>query len=338
MSEDIKIEEVTPSPKGRNDTARGLLIILLIGIALFAVLIWGKSGERQEVATSEPTVEKAEPQEAPKEEPAETVVEIILPRFDLVRVESDGSAVIAGSSEGSGTVILNANDEELARTDADEAGKFVFLANMPVSDAPIQLTLFDGNGNTTGEVVLVRPATAAEDPGKIIIVDEFGEVESANIPAEKPTEKPTAPNITPLTLDTINYTETGSVVLGGQLTDGQDLRVYIDNEPAKLAKAQDGQWSVELVDIDEGLYTLRVDALEADGSVAERVESPFKRVYPEVLGPDVTIQPGYTLWKLAEIKYGSGDRYIQIVNANRDIIKDPDLIYPGQLFDLPDAE
>jgi nucleoid-associated protein YgaU len=32
---------------------------------------------------------------------------------------------------------------------------------------------------------------------------------------------------------------------------------------------------------------------------------------------------------------GSGFDYVQIFNANRDQIRDPDLIYPGQVFTIP---
>ena len=37
-------------------------------------------------------------------------------------------------------------------------------------------------------------------------------------------------------------------------------------------------------------------------------------------------------------RYGDGLLYVRVFEANRDKIKDPDLIYPGQLFDLPDLK
>jgi nucleoid-associated protein YgaU len=50
------------------------------------------------------------------------------------------------------------------------------------------------------------------------------------------------------------------------------------------------------------------------------------------------IRKGDNLWTIARRVYGSGYEYIQIYGANRDQIRDPDLIYPGQVFDLPDIE
>lgn len=49
------------------------------------------------------------------------------------------------------------------------------------------------------------------------------------------------------------------------------------------------------------------------------------------------IRSGDNLWTIARRVYGSGYRYTQIYGANRDQIRDPDLIYPGQVFELPDV-
>ena len=51
----------------------------------------------------------------------------------------------------------------------------------------------------------------------------------------------------------------------------------------------------------------------------------------------VTVQPGFTLWGIAQERYGDGVLYVQVFEANRDKIKDPDLIYPGQVFSVPET-
>jgi nucleoid-associated protein YgaU len=47
---------------------------------------------------------------------------------------------------------------------------------------------------------------------------------------------------------------------------------------------------------------------------------------------------GDSLWRISESTYGRGIRYPTIYYANRDKIRDPDLIYPGQIFVLPKAK
>ncbi len=47
------------------------------------------------------------------------------------------------------------------------------------------------------------------------------------------------------------------------------------------------------------------------------------------------IQKGDTLWAIAKQFLGNGNKYTDIFEANREVIKDPDLIYPGQKIRIP---
>ena len=49
----------------------------------------------------------------------------------------------------------------------------------------------------------------------------------------------------------------------------------------------------------------------------------------------VLVQSGDTLWGIAERAYGNGARYTEIFEANREVIEDPDLIFPGQKLRIP---
>ena len=206
-------------------------------------------------------------------------------------------------------------------------------------------------------------------------------------------------------LDTISYNLDGSVRVGGRAVGTWFVRVYLDNQAITTSRIKpSGHWSADLVDIDVGIYTLRVDELNESGEVTSRAESPFKREDPadiaEILnsGPIVvepqsavfdkspidvqgqvnelsnllgafndvqvsgikamggdnpiggasdfgtpavrfrvqTVQPGSTLWAIAKERYGKGIEYFKVFEANKERIRDPDLIYPGQVFELPD--
>jgi nucleoid-associated protein YgaU len=138
----------------------------------------------------------------------------------------------------------------------------------------------------------------------------------------------------------------------------------VDNALAgEVVVGEDGKWSYAGGNtVTAGQHMLRADALKADGSVASRVELPFLReeaakltaasegsatadqqsaavdaATPEVVSRMV-IQPGNNLWKLSRKIYGKGMRYTVIWEANKDQIRNPDLIYPGQIFVMPKAE
>ena len=63
---------------------------------------------------------------------------------------------------------------------------------------------------------------------------------------------------------------------------------------------------------------------------------PVGRKFP-TSSRSYTVQEGDTLSKIAKHHYGDAGKWRKIYEANRDLIKDPDLIYPGQTFTIPEA-
>jgi nucleoid-associated protein YgaU len=59
-------------------------------------------------------------------------------------------------------------------------------------------------------------------------------------------------------------------------------------------------------------------------------------VVPEVR--TTVVSRGDSLWRISRRIYGHGIRYTVIYDANQDQIRNPDLIYPGQVFVLPNDE
>ncbi|WP_342071347.1 LysM peptidoglycan-binding domain-containing protein [Yoonia algicola] len=161
-----------------------------------------------------------------------------------------------------------------------------------------------------------------------------------------------APEAQPnVALDAITYDPDGEVQLSGRATGDGAVQVYIDNQPVTASPVTEGgDWQIDLPNIATGVYTLRIDEVDTEGDVVSRLETPFRReeaadvaaVLAEetaVEGFEVavrTVQPGATLWAIAEENLGAGIFYVEVYEANRDLIRDPDLIYPGQIFRIPE--
>lgn len=164
-----------------------------------------------------------------------------------------------------------------------------------------------------------------------------------------------------LAIEAIAYDASDAVQISGRGTPGQRIRLYLDDRFVDEATVGAGaRWQATLGDVAPGVYRLRADAVGPDGTVTARAETPFRREAPEALaaarapvpaapeaGPAappapkvelVTVQPGYTLWGISKRSYGEGILYVRIFEANRDQIRNPDLIYPGQVFSVPLAE
>jgi nucleoid-associated protein YgaU len=152
---------------------------------------------------------------------------------------------------------------------------------------------------------------------------------------------------TTIRIDAISYSAEGAVTVSGTGVADRQVQVLLDNRPIRTGEiGPGGQWSLELPQVDPGTYTLSVTQLAPGGEVDSRVDTPFLRedpariaASPMLVGPGVsviTVQPGFTLWGIAEANFGEGIAYVQIFEENIDQIRDPDLIFPGQIFQLPD--
>lgn len=153
-------------------------------------------------------------------------------------------------------------------------------------------------------------------------------------------------------IDAISYDALGDVQVSGRGTEAgvqtDFVRIYLNDAPIQTTPiGADGGWHTALPNVDTGLYTLRIDQVDASGAVTSRTQTPFKRETAEVLAKAqaanpaqpvsaVTVQPGSTLWAIARDTYGDGMLYIRVFEANRDSIRNPDLIYPGQVFQVPE--
>jgi nucleoid-associated protein YgaU len=143
-----------------------------------------------------------------------------------------------------------------------------------------------------------------------------------------------------LALDQVDYDQEGAIRFAGSAQPNATVRVYVNEKHAGDAQADaQGRWALAPQDaVEVGRHRLRLDQLAAAGAVAARIQVPFQRdQLPEGSLPEgrVVVQPGNNLWRLARAAYGRGVHYTVIYEANRDQIRNPRLIFPGQVFAMP---
>ena len=141
----------------------------------------------------------------------------------------------------------------------------------------------------------------------------------------------------------IAYDETGEVVLSGSASPGSTVRVRLDGESLGEAETgADGQWRLRPDrPVATGQYELEAEEIGTADAVPPSVRLPFAKAenIRDLPLPDrLVVQPGNSLWRLAERLYGDGFAYGRIYEANRDQIEDPDLIFPGQIFRIPSPQ
>jgi len=286
-----------------------------------------------------------------------------LPTFDIVRVSPDGNTVIAGRAIPGAEVTVLAGGKPIGMVIADPRGEWVLVPARPLGAGVRKLTLRaklpDGTVlQSAAEVILVVPEPGrdvagrkAEGPQGAIVLKipkpPQGKAKSGpqfSTVLQKPDGRGSIKgrkglkNI--LAVDSIDYDKSGRVWIGGSAPVGARIRIYLDNKLLGESMADSrGRWSFRpKMALKPGTYRLRVDELQFNGSVARRIEIPFSRaaaVTDLPLDGIAVVQPGTNLWRIARGTYGSGLQYTVIYEANKDQIRDPDLIYPGQIFTLP---
>jgi len=290
-----------------------------------------------EVEVTEAEVEEAEPETASSEVASDANVEA---PTETVEAEATTSASEEEPSEVTATAETTeeSTQPEVVETTAEETVAEE-VTEEPTPEADV----------TNDEIVVSEESVQASDDEPVVEVVEDSSpavllVEGDDVQVLQPASE-TPVVMDQLSISAISYSDEGAVQLSG-ISPAGFLRVYLNNTAVmELIVPEPGEWKAELIDVAPGVYTLRIDQVGENGEVVQRVETPFKREEPakvieaaQTRRPLVSVQvvqPGSTLWAISRENYGSGVLFVRIFEANKDQIRDPDLIYPGQIFDLP---
>jgi nucleoid-associated protein YgaU len=283
---------------------------------------------------------------------------------EIAAVVDDVSVAVEDTvTEAAGDVSADVADE------ASEAAEIVAEVTEAVADTdevvavvdPIAPEPNDTEVVADTEVAQVEEPTATEEKATQEVVADASEptspavlvADADGVRVLQPALSDQSPEVmSNVALDTITYDEAGEVLIAGRALGQGSVQVYLDNQPITTTLINEqGDWRTDLPDVDTGVYTLRIDEVSAEGDVVSRIETPFQREEPEdvaaVFAEEVkddafevavrTVQPGSTLWAIAREEFGEGVMYVAVFEANKDRIRNPDLIYPGQVFLIPEV-
>jgi hypothetical protein len=312
------------------------------------------------------------------------------PSFDIVRIDPQGGAVIAGRGAPGAEVSILSDGAEIGHATADGQGAWVLTLTTPLPPGPHALTLHERTAAgqllaSEGSVLMAvpLPSPAAPLPPLAVLTAPQQAPRVLQGPPGAGTARPGQ-----LGLGALDYDAHGDLTMSGTAAPNSTVRLYSDNRLiGEVHTDKEGRWTLtpEAIApaaprttpaatpgiaapapttagtaagtapgatsptapttplgtvIAEGTHQLRLDQVGPNGKVTGRVELPFRR---EVLPPGelatgrVIVQPGNSLWRLAYRAYGQGLRYTVIFQANHDQIRNPNLIYPGQVFSVPEG-
>jgi nucleoid-associated protein YgaU/ElaB/YqjD/DUF883 family membrane-anchored ribosome-binding protein len=236
------------------------------------------------------------------------------PTFDVLRVEPDGSAVIAGKAQPGAKLEILSNGKVVAQTTIDGTGDFaaVFDNPLPPGDHELVLRSTDANGKATQSeevaTVSVPDGKAGEllamvaKPGKASRVLAMPEAAPPALqPQAAPSQQPaatsetsantaaaplagtTAPSAAAPLTSSVQVTavefEGSKIFVAGSAPAGSTVRALVDDtEIGKTTTEASGHFVIEGdVDLAVGSHIVTVEELNADGTAKVRVRVPFER-------------------------------------------------------------
>jgi hypothetical protein len=255
-----------------------------------------------------------------------------VPSFDVVRVGPQGGLIMAGRAEAHAKVEILDGDRVIGRVDSGKSGEWVFTpdANLAPGRHELQLRSTAADGFVASADASVTMVVPDQPNGTPLVVKHLPD--GGTIVLLGP---PSAVGASALTIGSVDYAA-NHLSASGKAPALAHIRVYLDGNAIGDAEADAaGQWHLapSSMDLVAGRHTVRADQISADGKVAARVEVAFTSGGEDAL--KVTVVEGNCLWRIARNHYGHGIAYTLIYQANKDHIRDPNLIYPGQVFHLP---
>ncbi|WP_346897890.1 Ig-like domain-containing protein [uncultured Roseibium sp.] len=299
--------------------------------------------EPVETAAQEPAKETvvASAQDA---EPAEPVVET-KPEPETT---SSGEPSVSGSEMTAGETGKPEQGTEVAKSETGISAS----AETPTAtaDAP------QANGTTPAvEVTAVATGGSATDQA---------ETAPTTRAVSAPAGEPVAGSSLKTTVEAVEA-EGGKLYVAGTGEPGMKVRVYVGGEfVGETTVGANGRWLLEGgKTLQPGTVEVRADMIGDDeGTVVARAAVNFEKAAEQIVLtkvivsggtgadadgagatvtrslPNVIIHKGDNLWTISRRLYGDGFRYTTIYQANKGQIRNPDLIYPGQVFLTPEGD
>lgn len=312
---------------------RVIIIFVLLVVLGFVAF---KAAEHYKLIETAPQ-EQASPAK-PEPGAAEETAAPSLPSFDIVYVTREGDATIAGRASPGSKIKIYANGDLLAEAEAGPDGSWAIATETPLGAGAVELTLDmttpDGVTIKSDQTIVIYVPQRAGDRPLVLRTTPGGATQVLQEPRDE------GVGLGPLSLETIDYDEQGAVIFAGKAEASRVVQLFANGQfVGQTTAAGDGSWRMTAT-MAPGVYTLHVIQLDENGRPAYAIELPFERASLseiELRDGKVVVQPGNSLWRIARRAYGRGIQYTIIYEANADQIRDPDLIYPGQIFEVPEA-
>lgn len=251
------------------------------------------------------------------------------PSFDLVRIEKTGNIIIAGRNVRESNVSVMINKKLVATVHTNKDGEFVYAPNDVLKPGNYVISLIDTDKN-------IKSVDSV-----FVYISEQGYKNSVSLLMTKNGSKVMqAPVLTDsdLIVSKIDYLDTGRMIVTGKALPRLRVSLSLNDKYLGFARVSDYKnygLGADVGELKSGEnYKLNIRLHDSEGTTIAEIEHKF--IMPEMTGDDntfYTVRRGDCLWIIARNFLRKGILFTMI--AERNTIKNPDLIYPNQLLQIP---
>jgi hypothetical protein len=297
--------------------------------------------------------------------------------INLARVRQDGTTVIAGQAIANSTVNLLRDGKIIGTTIANEAGEWVIVPDIQLEEGShllsVEIITPEGeriispmavvidmpnppdNSSSTNDgtplVALVPYTDEADQATRVLQAPDENALSAMSASASD--QKNNATTATTSTLASaspatpsvririIQALSRDQLAVSGNSGGGSAVTVQVNSTTAVADLDDTGMFYAAVnINPEVEVFNLRVELKDENGNVLARASLKLSQAQIEQTQGNnslVVVHRGDALWRIAYRTYGEGIRYVDIYRKNQKQIDDPDLIYPDQIFVIPNS-
>ena len=249
--------------------------------------------------------------------------------FDLVRIEKSGNIIVAGRNSHESNVSIVINKKVVATEHTNKDGEFVYAPVTALKPGNYVLYLVDADKNIKSEdsVFLYISDQGYKNSVSLLMTKNGSQVMQAPVLMDGD-----------LIVSKIDYLDTGRMVVTGKALPRLRVSLSLDDKYLGFARVSDYKnygLGANVGKLESGKeYKLNIRLHDGHGTTIANIEHKF--IMPEMTDDNntfYTVRRGDCLWIIARNFLGRGVLFTMI--AERNTIKNPDLIYPNQLLQIP---
>lgn len=251
------------------------------------------------------------------------------PSFDMVRIEKSGNIMIAGRNVRESNISIVINKKIVATEHTNKDGEFVYAPTDVLKPGNYVISLIDADKN-------IKSSDSV-----FVYISEHGYKNSVSLLMTKNGSKiMQAPELVDgdLVVSKIDYLDTGRMVVTGRALPRLRVSLSLNDKYIGFSRVSDYKnfgLGADIGKLESGQeYKLNIRLHDSEGTTIANIEHKF--IMPEMTGDDntfYTVRRGDCLWIIARNFLRRGILFTMI--AERNTIKNPDLIYPDQLLQIP---